>query len=90
MESLGFSLKKAEGGKRKLSEYYRGVLDSCQTEQMSRILLAIKKNRRISMDELSETCSIGYNTVAGLCGILETDGFIDIDLMQRCTINRKK
>lgn len=90
MESLGFSLKKAEGGKRKLSEYYKGVLDSCRTEQMSRILLAIKKNRRISMDELSETCGIGYSTVAGLCGILETDGFIDIDLMQRCTINRKK
>ena len=90
VESLGFIFRKESGKHAVPSEYYSGVMDKDSVGMMSRILLLIRKNRRMSLDELAEATALPYGTVAELCGILETDGFISIDLMQRCTINRKK
>ena len=90
VESLGFIFRKESGKHAVPSEYYSGDMDKDSVGMMSRILLLIRKNRRMSLDELAEATALPYGTVAELCGILETDGFISIDLMQRCTINRKK
>ena len=90
VESLGFIFRKESGKHAVPSEYYSGVMDKDAVGMMSRILLLTRKNRRMSLDELADATDLPYGTVAELCGILETDGFISIDLMQRCTINRKK
>ena len=54
---------------------------------MAMILLNIKKHRGITIEEIAETTHLEYSRTAELVGILETDGFICIDLLQRCTIN---
>ena len=57
---------------------------------MSAILLEIRKERGIQLEELCARCRMDYSQVAMLAGILESDGFISIDLLQRCTIMSRK
>lgn len=49
----------------------------------------IKSNRNISMEELAEISDTPYYKVSETCRILESDGFLSIDLLQRCSINPK-
>lgn len=46
----------------------------------------IKKERGISLDELSDRTGYGFGTTMHLAGLLETDGYISIDILQRCCI----
>lgn len=64
-------------------------LDKIQLENASKILLTIKNNTGITLTELSEACKLSYKDVAELTGILENDGLIVTDLLQRCSINSK-
>ena len=90
VESLGFTFRKNSKQDENPGQYYKGMLKDRQIELMSQILLLIKRNRRMSLDELSEVTELEYSAVAEMASLLESDGFINIDLMQRCTINRKK
>ena len=54
------------------------------------ICLLIKDNRGISVEELCQRTSLGYGSLMGLTGILESDGFIATDLLGRCSIVTKK
>lgn len=47
----------------------------------------IKKERGITLDELSSEVCLEYREVSRLARLLETYGFIDIDILQRCTVN---
>lgn len=47
----------------------------------------IKKERGITLDELSSEVCLEYREVSRLARLLETYGFIDIDIIQRCSIN---
>lgn len=90
IRSLGFEFRESNADMEKtVLEHYRGMRDVHGTGDIARILLLIKKNRRISLQELAEGTGLDYSVVASLAGILENDGFISIDLMQRCSINRK-
>ncbi len=60
-----------------------------KSSALLRLALAVKKNRGACLDELCSLLEMPYPEVAGLAGILEGDGIICIDLMQRCTINAK-
>ena len=40
-----------------------------------------------TIEEISEKARLDYSRTAELARILEIDGFICIDLLQRCTIN---
>lgn len=53
---------------------------------MSAILLTIRNNRGISVEELAAVCGFSYSVTSELAVMLETDGFISIDIMQRCSI----
>ena len=57
---------------------------------MADLLLAIRKERGITLDELCDRCRMEYAQVSMLTGLLETDGFISIDLLQRCSIMYRK
>lgn len=88
---LGSVRRRAEEGwKEGLIREYGNRMTTDRISQMTAILLAIRKERGIQLEELCSRCGLDYSQVAMLAGILETDGFISIDLMQRCTIVSRK
>ena len=70
-----------------LERLYSDSIPEDKISQMAMILLNIKKHRGITIEEIAETTHLEYSRTAELVRILETDGFICIDLLQRCTIN---
>lgn len=90
LKSLGF---KATSGPSKgadkmlLERRYSCNMPEDKISQMANILLHIKAQRGITIEEISEKADLGYSRTAELARILEIDGFICIDLLQRCTIN---
>ena len=91
VKSLGYGFKrKREFDIESAVSCYGKSHERDTVDKIARILLLIKKNRRLSMQELSEMTGYGYRTVAELTGILESDGVISVDLMQRCTIDAGK
>lgn len=59
-------------------------------EMLSRIeavLRLISKHRGICIDEIGRSLGMEYRDVAIVTGLLENDGIIKIDLMQRCVIS---
>ena len=90
LKSLGF--KCARGSRTHndlaaLETTYASSIPMEKINQMSTILLYIKKYRGITIEEIAEKTQFEYSRTAELVRILETDGFICTDLLQRCTIN---
>ena len=94
IKSLGFrtlsNSQKSTDARFALETRYSLKLTSHKIEQMAEILLAIRKQRGITVEEISIETGIEYSKVTELTQLLETDGFISIDLLQRCTINIRK
>ena len=89
VESLGFQQTgPASHGhdSRYLEGLYQERFDKDRIEKMAILLLEIRKNRGISVEDLAETVGMDYTGVSRLTGILEADGLIQIDLLQRCRI----
>lgn len=84
--SSGAKAKK-ETDKERLGRLYNGSTSPERIAQMSDILLAIRRKRGISIEEVAESLDIEYYKIVQLVGILETDGLITVDLLQRCFIN---
>lgn len=55
--------------------------------KLSDLLKMIRTHRGISLDDLSVKTSSPYSMTARLTGMLEMEGLISIDLLQRCTIS---
>lgn len=56
---------------------------------MNEILQAVRADRGITVEEVAEAIGTSYRKTSELTVILETDGFITIDLLRRCSINPK-
>lgn len=54
--------------------------------RLCRVISLIKDERGISLDEITSTTGYDPGSVLHLAGLLETDGFINIDILQRCCI----
>lgn len=65
------------------------ALPAEESSALLKLAMAVRKNRGASLDELCGLLKMPYSEVAGLAGVLEGDGIICTDLMQRCTINAK-
>ena len=74
----------------RLNTTYSGIISDDRISRMSVLLLAIRQERGITLDELCQCCGMDYSTVSTLARTLEADGFITIDLMQRCSILSRK
>ena len=89
--SLGFKIQSRKESRENdlemLERAYSSDTSNDSINQMASILLAIRRNRGITIEEIAEKTSLGYVRTAELARLLETDGFISIDLLQRCTIN---
>ena len=64
-----------------------GKIEKDRIEMLSDIIGTIKGNRGISIEELAEKCGFTFARTADLCNMLESDGIIIIDILQRCCIN---
>lgn len=92
-ESLGMkTADKAEqvSDKEILAGLYGGTRNSDRIETLSRILTTIRKRRGITVEELAEANGLAYSDTVRMTGLLESDGLITIDLLQRCCINVPK
>ena len=89
IKSLGLNSagkKRSESLENSLTSTYAGKIAEDRISLMVSLLLAIREERGITLEELCSRCGMDYGLVATLTGTLETDGFITIDLMQRCSI----
>ena len=73
-----------------LQQQYATFLSQDKISQMANLILQIRKNRGITIEEISEASQLEYSKAAELTSLLESDGIISIDLLQRCTINIRK
>lgn len=63
-----------------------GALDSENLQSAKRIAKAIKDERGISMEEIAQKLALPYQDTAMLVRLLESEGFIETDVLQRCSI----
>ena len=54
--------------------------------RLQKIAFLIKKNRGITIDEISAGTGLDYKEARRFTGMLETEGIIYMDLLQRCSI----
>ena len=93
IDSLGLRASAARG--RRLSstdmikEHFGNRLDDRTVSGLSSILDHIRNSRGITVDELSAATGAGYSRIRQLTGLLEMEGMISIDLMQRCMVNTR-
>ena len=69
--------------------FYRGQCSEEDIALLHKTLSAIEKNRGATVEEIGDILHTGYLKASELIGLLEIDGFITIDLLQRCSINSK-
>ena len=65
---------------------YNESQSSETVDRLCRIIRIIKEERGISLDEITSATGYDPGTVLHIAGLLETDGFINIDILQRCCI----
>lgn len=73
-----------------LDTLYSGKFSQDKISQMSEIILAIRAERGIMLEDLANRIKADYRRTAELAGILESDGLIETDLLQRCFISHKR
>ena len=64
--------------------------DSETIRDLTGIIGTIRKNRGINLDDLCAKTGHEYSRTMRLAGILEMEGIITMDLLQRCNINIRK
>jgi len=69
--------------------FYKGKVPDDELADMVLVLKAIRNNKGINLEEICSSVGKPYGKVAECTGILESDGIISVDLLQRCTINLK-
>ena len=92
-ESLGLHTH-ARTGKTADDDILKATFCNCADPNLIRELTAImtliRKNRGMNLEDLAARSGFGYSRTAQLTGMLETEGLISVDLLQRCTINIRK
>lgn len=73
--------------KEKISAMYGKHMPADRIDMLAAALLVIRRHRGMTVEELADSLGTDYSNAAMLAGLLESDGFITIDLLQRCCIN---
>ena len=68
---------------------FSGSTDSRTLERICLIIKQIKKHRGITLEDMAGSLAMSYREVSQTAGLLEIEGFITIDILQRCCINHK-
>ncbi len=91
MQSLGLGVAgtaKEVSRTQQLEAFYMNSMSPEQVTLICDIFKMIMKERGISIEDISVSAGLPYYKVANAVNILETDGFISIDLMQRCMVTK--
>lgn len=64
-------------------------LDGSEVQHLAMMAKQVKKNRGICVDELCRALGIPYRDAIRYAGMLESDGFISMDMLLRCSITVK-
>ena len=92
-ESLGINML---SGKRAISDIelvknaFNGTASPDLLQDLATLLSTIRKNRGMNLDDLADLTGFGYSRTSQLAGMLEMEGIISMDLLQRCTLNIRK
>lgn len=92
-ESMGINMT---SGKKAISDIdlIKSIFNNTSTpgllQDMATLLTTIRKNRGINLDDLANLTGFGYSRTSQLTGMLEMEGIISMDLLQRCTFNIRK
>ena len=92
LESLGLKgscRQHASSLRDRLTETFGGRLSAEEMSALQKTLQLIGRERGITVEELCIKSGLGYRRIAEMTGLLEIEGFICIDLLQRCSINYK-
>lgn len=66
------------------------VLGGEEAERAAQILLQVRDFRGITLDQVCSRSGLPYPLVSEYVRRLEAEGFLSVDLLQRCTVNAKK
>jgi len=66
--------------------YSESGTDPSEREWLQELVRLISRERGISLHEICEATGRSYGEVAGGVGILESDGYVTVDLLQRCSM----
>ena len=80
--------RKAELGEA-VRQRFGNALPADEVARLAAIASLVRTRRGIQLDEICRETGFGYAEVARGTGLLEEEGFLCIDLLQRCTINTK-
>ena len=92
-DSLGLNrtgIRSRNGIREVVESAYRSILSAEKTELAVTLLTMMKKERGITVEELAQDTGISYSIIANMAAMLEADGFISVDLLQRCFIMVEK
>ena len=92
-DSLGLNrtgIRSWNGIREVVESAYRSILSAEKTELAVTLLTMMKKERGITVEELAQDTGINYSMIANMAAMLEADGFISVDLLQRCFIMVEK
>lgn len=87
LESLGLKQSRREKStdiRERLLLHFNGKMSGNAIDIMEHILKTIQNERGITVEEVAAKTGIGYADAARWTGLLETEGLICIDLLQRC------
>ncbi len=73
-----------------LEHTYGTTLPHERMEIMREVINMIRKERGMTAEDISAATGIPFHQVSNTICLLETDGFIAVDLLQRCSINNRK
>ena len=80
--------RKAELGEA-VRQRFGTALPADEVARLVAIASLVRTRRGIQFDEICRETGFGYAEVARGTGLLEEEGFLCVDLLQRCTINTK-
>ena len=92
LESLGMkstSSPRTDSFMQRLCCTFGNQMTAEDIERLDLILRTIRNERGICIEDIGIRCGLSYIQTAESVGMLEMEGFISVDLMQRCSINYK-
>ncbi len=62
-------------------------MDGDWIDKLTAVITAVKETSGADVEQLSRICGYEYRETAQLVSVLECDGLLNVDIMQRCAIN---
>ena len=73
----------------RLQSLLGGKYDQAEVGTMHKLMQCIRTERGITVEDLSHKSGLGYRRTSELTALMEIEGLISIDILQRCSINYK-